>query len=57
MSVALAAALLGPVLVLIGGVLLGHRLWRHRRHPRTGVPDGATPSLVRTGVEPGGRLG
>lgn len=34
-SVALAAALLGPVLVLGAGVLVGHRLWRHRPRPRT----------------------
>lgn len=35
MSVALAAALLGPVLVLAGGALAGHYLWRHRQHTRT----------------------
>ena len=36
MTVALAAALLGPVLILVGaGAVLGHLLWRHRQHPRT----------------------
>ena len=35
MSVALAAAMLRPVLVLIGALLAGHLLWRHCQRPRT----------------------
>jgi len=34
-SVALSAALLGPVLVSVGAVLVGHLLRRHQQHPRT----------------------
>jgi hypothetical protein len=36
LALALAAALLGPVLILIvAGAVLSHLLWRHRHQPRT----------------------